>query len=758
MTSRYRLTPQNTSSLEIRGWSRGSAIDNNTRNRYLVPSSSLDLITFNEDYRKTGLRHTPGAESDDDDSTIKGGSSGGDYPPPKALPGEDALTVSESSHYWSGANSSTTGNTTERSSLYSWGDDVLDHKTSRDVQDMFQAIEKMLFESVLSGSSLLQHECREWMDAFPHLRILGKQTAPVRDEGFQSLPSSQNVSGVATPVSEPHIPESSDSSNLVLSGSSITPSPIPVRYMLTSDISSESSHFTDLSHLHEEIFEQDGSVEEYLAYDIREMDEDETAKRYHVPRRRRLGYPPITPNACVRDAVINQLFDLTWVKLISSLDKVKIENEAAKKTNKSLWKVLFDNYRSAMKQIEDNVKSVDNAAYLYQGTSKSSFAFFYDQDERGGFDDGPYRGNFDDRNINPNALFVSNSEHFHGRLPPPSRGGYLDQNLAGGRMSGRLSTTDFQSLDGVMKISRKKLQVRTDKPNGAANQDSSLELVMHPMDTANLYGREFNTSRLQLHGTSSPQVRSHFSLHGITNRQQSAKNKGRTAGRPARLQPLGDRARTPTGGFDGMAAKGTKLPIASMGHNVFDGPSEIVGIRVMSPTDPPPTAPASSGGNLYSRLLPPLEAVNENASIEFSKNKLRGRVGRISSAIADDSFAKQTWRGGWEGVSRPNTTQAFRNDGHFRQRASPLTPNFSTRITGARGSLQVIKSSSPTGLGNMFYPQNFGHSPDNQIPGLAGIHGISMLGHSNPVQSPDEHDDDGRTWGNPVRRKQLIGN
>jgi len=50
-----------------------------------------------------------------------------------------------------------------------------DHQASRQVRQMFQAIEQMLFEGVLSGSITLQHECREWMSSFPHLRILGKQ-------------------------------------------------------------------------------------------------------------------------------------------------------------------------------------------------------------------------------------------------------------------------------------------------------------------------------------------------------------------------------------------------------------------------------------------------------------------------------------------------------------------------------------------------------------------------------------------------------
>ena len=48
-------------------------------------------------------------------------------------------------------------------------------------------------------------------------------------------------------------------------------------------------------------------------------DEDEHSKKYHVPRRRRLGFPPITPNACVRDTVLHQIFDSTWYHIVSCL-------------------------------------------------------------------------------------------------------------------------------------------------------------------------------------------------------------------------------------------------------------------------------------------------------------------------------------------------------------------------------------------------------------------------------------------------------
>ena len=49
------------------------------------------------------------------------------------------------------------------------------------------------------------------------------------------------------------------------------------------------------------------------------MCRDDEEKRYHIPRRRRLGFPPITPNACVRDAVLHLLFDVVWSRLISTL-------------------------------------------------------------------------------------------------------------------------------------------------------------------------------------------------------------------------------------------------------------------------------------------------------------------------------------------------------------------------------------------------------------------------------------------------------
>ncbi|XP_035829383.1 protein FAM149B1-like [Aplysia californica] len=40
-------------------------------------------------------------------------------------------------------------------------------------------------------------------------------------------------------------------------------------------------------------------------------------KKQITPRRRRVGYPPITPNACVKDSVTSAAFDHMWQEIMS---------------------------------------------------------------------------------------------------------------------------------------------------------------------------------------------------------------------------------------------------------------------------------------------------------------------------------------------------------------------------------------------------------------------------------------------------------
>lgn len=52
-------------------------------------------------------------------------------------------------------------------------------------------------------------------------------------------------------------------------------------------------------------------VEFYILL-CREEEGTEHGKDFKYRRQQRRGYPPVTPNACAKDAVVSQLFDQAW--------------------------------------------------------------------------------------------------------------------------------------------------------------------------------------------------------------------------------------------------------------------------------------------------------------------------------------------------------------------------------------------------------------------------------------------------------------
>ena len=83
----------------------------------------------------------------------------------------------ESNSGWTG-----TGVMSDRSSVYSIDDGDFDREASRKVNNQLRQIESILYEQNSTHSSN-QLECMEWLEKFPHIRILGKQL---------STPSSQS--------------------------------------------------------------------------------------------------------------------------------------------------------------------------------------------------------------------------------------------------------------------------------------------------------------------------------------------------------------------------------------------------------------------------------------------------------------------------------------------------------------------------------------------------------------------------------------
>uniref|UniRef100_A0A8V0YT55 Family with sequence similarity 149 member A n=1 Tax=Gallus gallus TaxID=9031 RepID=A0A8V0YT55_CHICK len=234
-------------------------------------------------------------------------------------------TPTDLNNSWSGVKSCTTGLSTERSSIYSWRDDEFDKANTQRVHQLFWDIDEMLFEGkVTSQTQSLQAECADWVKRSLHLRVLGKQLLSPKDEGFQHFESRSDSSVDIKCL--PGLREcTSNIKELCISGSKLIPKVFPVQKSSSSGSTmtpgSESSTY---SFLEEEIYDADGKIEEYLAFDIKELgDECLEQKKIHVAEKRnKHGIPPVSPMACIRDAVASEIFDHIWSNVIGILEEL----------------------------------------------------------------------------------------------------------------------------------------------------------------------------------------------------------------------------------------------------------------------------------------------------------------------------------------------------------------------------------------------------------------------------------------------------
>ncbi|XP_051724927.1 protein FAM149B1 isoform X2 [Ctenopharyngodon idella] len=227
--------------------------------------------------------------------------------------GCQTLTTDDTAQSWSGIHSYTgTGISTERSSVFSWGYDEFDKAASRQVQQMFEEIEELLYErkceTQLKG---LQEECQEWASRFPHLRILGAQLVCPTDEGFQWY---------ATPAHTP-IPSSGGQSKEITANELCVQGRRAVLCRPSVEVTHPSvtpscNHGDELPR----VIEAEGLIEEYLAFDCRDLDEE--WEREYVSRRRRRCLPPVSPYRCRREAVLDLLFDDVWRELIGWMEEL----------------------------------------------------------------------------------------------------------------------------------------------------------------------------------------------------------------------------------------------------------------------------------------------------------------------------------------------------------------------------------------------------------------------------------------------------
>ncbi|XP_009081964.1 PREDICTED: protein FAM149A [Acanthisitta chloris] len=187
----------------------------------------------------------------------------------------------------------------------------------------------MLFEGkVTSQTQSLQAECADWVEQFPHLRVLGKQLLLPKDEGFQHF-QSRNDTYVDTKCL-PGLHEcTSNTKDLCISGSKLIPTASPIHKALDSSstmiFASDSAVY---SFLEEEIYDMDGKIEEYLAFDNRELDDEswEQKKMCLAEKRSKRGIPPVSPSACIKDAVASEVFDHIWSNVIGILEELIKKN------------------------------------------------------------------------------------------------------------------------------------------------------------------------------------------------------------------------------------------------------------------------------------------------------------------------------------------------------------------------------------------------------------------------------------------------
>ncbi|XP_016423193.1 protein FAM149A isoform X1 [Sinocyclocheilus rhinocerous] len=213
------------------------------------------------------------------------------------------------------------GLSTEHSSICSWRYDEFERANTQRVRQLFNSVDELLYEGrVSSRSESLQEECEEWNGHTPHLRILGNQLEPPKQEGVQYICRRESSARTASFSTSTCLDKREDHSELYVAGRSLAPG-LWCEQSVRSSSSRLYEHSLDLNE-EEEVYEAEGSIEEFLAYDGKEMEEEEVDRRKSSSVAPRGGVPPVSPHACIRDAVADELFDDTWREVVGLLEEL----------------------------------------------------------------------------------------------------------------------------------------------------------------------------------------------------------------------------------------------------------------------------------------------------------------------------------------------------------------------------------------------------------------------------------------------------